>query len=141
MQHQPQYGRGATRYILCRLERSFEHKESVDLTAVTIEHILPQTLTPEWEEELRTGRDDVDAKAVHARLVDTFGNLTLTAYNSEMGNQPFAEKRARLATSHIELSRAVAACAEWRETEIVSRAADLLERSLGIWPGPEVLQA
>ena len=135
-QHQPQYGRGATRFILCRLERSFEHKEPVDLSAATIEHILPQTLTPEWEEELRGGHDNVDAKTIQAQLIDTFGNLTLTAYNSELGNQPFAEKRERLATSHIELSRDVAACIHWREQEVNDRAADLLARASKIWSGP-----
>jgi hypothetical protein len=142
MQHQPQYGRGATRYILCQLERSFKHKEPVDLglKAVTIEHVLPQTLTPEWEEELRDDNADADAKAIHARLIDTFGNLTLTAYNSEMGNEPFADKRERLAKSHIELSRAIAGFDHWREHEIYQRAADLLGRALKIWPGPIPIQ-
>ena len=50
--NQPQYGRGATRFILCHLEKSFHHKEPVDLSSATIEHILPQTLNQEWKDEL-----------------------------------------------------------------------------------------
>ena len=135
-QNQAQYAKGLTRFILDRLEGSFQHKEPIHLSIPTIEHIMPQTLTPAWEEELRDGDDKADPKAIHAQLVNTFGNLTLTGYNSEMGNQPFAEKRERLRQSHLELSRAVAACSHWRTQEIKMRAEDLFKRALKIWPGP-----
>ena len=130
----PQYGRGATRFILCRLEASFEHKEPVDLANATIEHVLPQTLTDAWVAELGP-----DARAVHARLIDTFGNLTLTGYNAELGNLPFADKKVRLAHTHIELSRSVSEQSNWREVEIASRAELLAEVSKSIWPGPKPL--
>ncbi len=138
-QKQPQYAKGLTRFILDRLEGSFEHKEPIDLSIPTIEHILPQTLTPAWEAELCDGDEKADAKAIHAQLVDTFGNLTLTGYNSELSNQPFADKRERLSQAHLELSRAVAACSHWREQEIRRRAGDLFKRALKIWPGPVAL--
>ena len=97
---QPQYGRGATRFILCRLEQSFEHKEPVDLTSTTIEHVLPQTLTEAWITELGG-----DAREAHARLVGTLGNLTLTGYNAELGNMSFVDKKDKLKNTHIELNR------------------------------------
>jgi hypothetical protein len=50
--NQPQYNRGSTRFILCQLEESFEHKEPVDLSTATIEHVLPQTLTPNGKQNL-----------------------------------------------------------------------------------------
>ena len=55
------------------------------MAQATIEHVLPQTVTAEWETELGP-----DFEKVHARLIDTFGNLTLTGYNSELGNIPFS---------------------------------------------------
>jgi hypothetical protein len=69
--NQSQYGRGTTRFILCRLEKSFNHKETVDLSTATIEHVLPQTLNQAWKDELGS-----EPEKVHATLVDTFGNLT-----------------------------------------------------------------
>lgn len=128
---QPQYGRGATRFVLCHLEESFEHKEPVDLAQTTIEHVLPQTMTPEWEVELGSNHSDV-----HTRLIDTFGNLTLTGYNPELGNISFAEKKTILQNTHIELNRWIIGQTNWREQEISERARDLLKRAKEIWTGP-----
>ena len=127
---QPQYGRSTTRFILCRLEKSFNNKEMVDLaqTAITIEHILPQTPSPEWEQELGT-----ESTEVYNALVHTFGNLTLTASNSELGNLPFAAKKDKLNSSHIDLNRWILEQANWRAAEIEERAKSLLIRALKIW--------
>ncbi len=56
----------------------------------TIEHILPQNedLSPEWRKAL--GEDWAE---VQQRYLHTLGNLTLTGYNSEYSDHPFATKR------------------------------------------------
>ena len=128
---QPQYGRGTTRFVLCRLEQSFDHKEPVDLSAATIEHILPQTITQSWRDEL-----GIDSEAIHAKLVDTFGNLTLTGYNTELGNLSFWDKKAKLANTHIELNRWILQQSNWRSLEITDRAEALLLKANELWPGP-----
>ncbi len=127
----PQYGRGATVFVLHELEKSFEHKEAVDLSATTVEHVLPQTLTKEWIAELGE-----DAEATHARLLNTIGNLTLTGYNSELQNAPFAEKKTRLQTTHIELNRWILAQPVWRADQIEARAQVLLPIATALWVGP-----
>ncbi len=124
----PQYGRSSTRFILCRLEKSFEHKECVDLSVATIEHILPQSLSPQWKQDLGE-----TAEKTHATLVHTFGNLTLTAYNSELGNLPFSEKKIKLKNTHIDLNQWVLQQDNWRKTEINGRAADLFLKAKQIW--------
>jgi Protein of unknown function (DUF1524) len=129
--NQAQYGRGATRFILWRLEESFEHKERVDLGATTIEHVLPQTLSAAWAEELNG-----DAEKTHAALVDTFGNLTLTGYNAELSNIPFSDKKSRLENTHIELNRWVLEQNNWGEKQIRERASNLVERAIAIWKAP-----
>jgi hypothetical protein len=129
--NQPQYGRGTTRFILCHLEQSFAHKEPVDLSSATIEHVLPQTLTPEWGAML-----GADPEKTHARLLDTFGNLTLTGYNPELGNIPFNEKLEKLANTHIELNRWILDQKAWREVEIAARAENLLNIATSLWTGP-----
>ncbi|BAY21209.1 hypothetical protein NIES2100_09590 [Calothrix sp. NIES-2100] len=129
--NQPQYGRATTRFILCRLEKSFNHKETVDLSTATIEHILPQTLTQEWRSELGS-----EAEKVHTTLVNTFGNLTLTSYNSELSNLPFSEKKAKLENTHIELNRWILQQTSWGASEIEERANNLLLIANKIWLSP-----
>ena len=128
-----QYGRGYTRYVLLRLEEAFGHKERVDLSNATIEHLMPQTMTTEWEHEV-----GLHADSVHARLKDTFGNLSLTGYNTELGNLPFREKKAMLSNTHIELNRFVIEQERWDEDAITRRAEAMFVTALSLWPGPVV---
>jgi len=133
---QPQYGRGTTRFILCRLEKSFNHKESVDLSTATIEHIMPQTLNQEWKNELGS-----DSEQIHTKLLNTFGNLTLTGYNSELGNLPFSLKKTQLENTHIELNRWILQRTNWRTAEIEERAEILLHIASKIWMPPSEITA
>lgn len=132
---QPQYGRGYTRFILLRLEEAFGHKETVNLSNATIEHFMPQTMTPEWEAEI--GPDHAE---VHNLLKDTFGNLSLTAYNTEMGNLPFNEKKTRLANTHIELNRSILAHDRWNREAIERRADELFATANRLWIGPVTVE-
>ncbi len=126
--NRPQYGRGSTRFILCRLEKSFGHRESVNLSTATIEHILPQSLSHQWQKDLGE-----TAQETHDTLVHTFGNLTLTAYNAELGNLPFPQKKAKLENTHIELNRWILQQENWRSAEIQNRAKELLPRAKKLW--------
>ena len=72
-QFKEQYGRKATKYVLASLEANFDHKEPADLTNATIEHLLPQQLTPDWKLMLGT-----DWENTFDRFLHTFGNLTLS---------------------------------------------------------------
>lgn len=128
---QPQYGRGSTRFILIRLEQSFGHKEPVELSSCTIEHILPQTLTSEWISHL-----GVNSKETHDSLLHTMGNLTLTGYNAELGNISFEKKREQLQTTHIELNRWIVNQEKWTSEEILARADVLLSIANSVWSGP-----
>ncbi len=128
---QPQYGRGATRFILEKIEQDFSHKEPVDLKQVTIEHVMPRTLTLDWHTDLGSNYGEI-----HGRYVDTFGNLTLTAYNSELSNFDFHHKREILGNTHVELNRWIAQQSTWTSLEIAERANILLELAKRIWIGP-----
>lgn len=103
---------------------------------LTVEHIMPQTLSPQWRHELGEEADD----EVHAAYVNTIGNLTLTGYNSQYSNNPFADKRDRengFRDSGLRLSRAVALCDRWGIREIEERRERLWSRFLKLWPMPE----
>jgi hypothetical protein len=114
--------------ILERLEESFEHKEPANLTDAQIEHVMPQTLTPEWENELGP-----QAREHWARLLHTLGNLTLTGYNADMSNHPYVDKKAAFVASHFELNRYFAGIEKWTADAIEARGRALTERALTIW--------
>ena len=96
------------RLILERIEQSFEHKEAAGLLKAQIEHVMPQTLTPEWTQEL--GEDAIEQ---WSELLHSLGNLTLTKYNAEMSNKPYADKRKEFAGSHYVLNRHFAHVDRW----------------------------
>ena len=80
-------------YLFERLENgdSNEYKDvygRLDSGEYTIEHIMPQKLTPAWTSELGQ-----DAENIHGEWLHTLANLTLTAYNSKYSNAPLARKK------------------------------------------------
>ncbi len=121
-----------TRFILESLERGFRHKERVDTDNLTIEHIMPQTLSEWWQNYLGEDWEDV-----HDELLNTIGNLTLTAYNSELSNDNFDTKQAIYAQSHLELNKYLAGLPCWNKEQILNRAEILAGRALEIWPSLE----
>ena len=60
-------------------------KEKLSTGNLTIEHIMPQTLSKSWRQYI----SDKD----HEEYVHTLGNLSITGYNSEMSNKSFEEKK------------------------------------------------
>ena len=97
---------------------------------------MPQTLSPQWRCDLGEGVDD----EVHAAYINTIGNLTLTGYNSQYSNNPFADKRDRengFRDSGLRLNRTVSLCDRWGIREIEERRERLWSRFLKLWPMPE----
>ena len=66
-----------------------DNKERVDMSDLTIEHILPETLSNQWKKNL--GEDKY--QEIYDKYVHTLGNLSITGYNSEYSNYPFDEKK------------------------------------------------
>lgn len=120
--------RRIARYMLISLEESFKHKETVDTSSATIEHVMPQTLTPAWESELGE-----DYAQIHEKWLDTIGNLTLTGYNSELGNAPFEDKKAQLQNTHFEMSKSLLEKSKWDAEEIEDRAKKLSQIAVKRW--------
>ena len=132
-------GRTAQRkLVLTWLEQTFGSKEPVDPQTCTIEHVLPQTLTPTWRDMLHADLEPGENRSeVYDTLLHTLGNLTLSGYNSSLGNRPFAEKREKLAHSGLFMNQTIAEQEAWSRSEILARADDLADRIIDIWPGPD----
>jgi alkylated DNA nucleotide flippase Atl1 len=123
--------------VLSWIEETYGSKEPVAPDRLTIEHVLPQTLTDEWRAallpELAAG-EDIDT--VHQSVVHTLGNLTLTGYNSELSNRSFESKRGRLRSSGLMMNQEIADCVSWNRAAIAARADELAGRIARTWPGP-----
>lgn len=97
---------------------------------LTLEHIMPQTLTNEWRTLLGE-----NAQEVHTRWLHTLGNLTLTPYNSEMSNNPFNDKLSYLRTSALTWdNQYFKNVPTWNAQEIQRRAEYLADIPVKVWP-------
>lgn len=124
-------------YWLRRFE-NFGRKERVMVQDYTVEHIMPQNanLSAAWQQSLGE-----DWARVQEQYLHTLGNLTLTGYNSEYSDRPFAEKRdmeGGFAQSPLKLNEGLGSCADWNEQEIIKRASRLAERAIRIWDAPRL---
>ena len=74
------------RYFFDLIENS--GKEPVDMSDLTIEHIMPETLSTQWKKDLGENYQEIYDKYVH-----TLGNLSITGYNPEYSNSTFMSKK------------------------------------------------
>ena len=83
-----------------------------------------------------------DCERVYEELINTLGNLTLTAYNSELSDAPFAEKKAHLKggyeKDYLVISKELHEVGARNERTIRERAERLASRALEVWPRPEL---
>ena len=78
------YGNNALcRFLLLDIENG-DSKEILQAENLTIEHIMPQTLSADWS-HIRPEE--------HEEYLHTLGNLSVTGYNSELSSKSFAEKQ------------------------------------------------
>ncbi|GAA7330303.1 DUF262 and DUF1524 domain-containing protein [Helicobacter pylori] len=125
-----------TKCFLERLENFGNTKESVNTKGLTTEHIMPQTLTKEWERDLGENFQEIHDKYLH-----TIGNLTLTGYNQEYSNKSFQEKRGMekgFKQSRLMLNESLKNLESFGEEEIKKRANDLADLALKIWTYPKL---
>lgn len=115
--------------ILESLELSLAGKEQVTTDALTIEHIMPQTPTAWWEENLGEAW-----RETHELKLHTLGNLTLTGYNAELSNGNFASKRTVFLQSPVHLSRSITRFEKWDGEAMQQRGEELAELALKTWP-------
>ncbi len=134
-------------FLFERLENSV-HGEYNDVATdmksqqATIEHIMPQTLSPEWKIMLGDNYEEIQEKYLH-----TFANLTLTGINSELSNKPFDVKRDGTRSednvnpgykdSKYRLTRNVTICTKWTEEELINRGREIVDILLRLYPFPQ----
>jgi predicted transport protein len=124
-------------YFLSKIE-NYKRKEPVSIGEFTIEHIMPQNenLNPEWQQML-----GVKWKEIQSTWLHTLGNLTLTAYNSELSDHSFQKKKiieGGFNHSPLNLNDYMRNVEEWNEVHIQQRAEQLAQIASTIWQYPNM---
>ncbi len=141
---------GVTRFILCALaEQGMTRETRVDLWRVenkqfvwTIEHIFPQgeNIPPSWVEMMAAG-DLKKAQEHQETHVHKLGNLTISGFNSALGNKSFEEKRDRKDRqgravgykNGLKLNEDLADASEWSIAQIDVRTAALVKDAMALF--------
>ncbi len=119
-------------FLLESLE-NYSSAYPVNVDELTVEHIMPQTLTKEWKSKLGDNWQELHKKYLH-----TLGNLSLTAKNTELSNNTFENKQQiDYQTSRLKLNFKLEGLTDWNEEKIIERAKDLIKNAIDIWPFPK----
>ena len=128
-------------YLFERLENfgTIETKDvytHLDNNVYTIEHIMPQHLSPAWTESL-----GANAAEIHSTWVHRLANLTLTGYNPNLSNKPFVEKRdaeeGGYKASGLKMNQRISGKESWGLPELEERNAELMTLAKKIWSYPQ----
>lgn len=124
-------------YILSKLE-NHNNKSPIIIENFTVEHIMPQNtnLNESWKNDLGKNYKDIQKQYIH-----TIGNLTLTAYNSEMSDKSFEDKlnmTGGFKESALRLNSYVVKQDKWNKDTIEERANKLCKLSEEIWEYPNL---
>ncbi len=146
---------GATRYILCKLAESAMTQETwTDLWkrtdkkvfVWTIEHIFPEgeNIPQCWVDMIADGDRQLANKYLED-FVHKIGNLTITGYNSTLGNKSFEEKRDRKSKdgqrfigykNGLEINREIAIKDVWTIEDIKARTKVLVKELMKVYDFP-----
>lgn len=134
------YNMRSRNFILSHLE-NYGNKAPIIIENYTIEHIMPQNsnLNFEWQQMLGP-----DWREIQKTYLHTIGNLTLTAYNSEMSDRPFMVKmdmEGGFKESALRLNSYIVKLTEWNEQRIKERAVLLADKAKQIWAYPDLTDA
>jgi hypothetical protein len=139
------------RFVLCALEESRMTLETrVDLWALkgkqyvwTIEHIFPQgeNIPDTWVQMIANG-DAALAEQHRQTYAHCLGNLTISGYNSALGNKSFAEKQSRLDSqgrkvgynNGLHLNQALVNETSWTVDKLKARTDLLVQEVLQKYP-------
>lgn len=105
-------------------------KEIVFCDNTQIEHIMPQTPTEQWKQDMGD-----EWKNTHEQYLHNIGNLTLTGYNTDLSNKDFLTKKGQLGLkSRFELNKYFSHVEKWNKEEIEKRANILSDNAIEVWP-------
>lgn len=114
------------RVLFLRIEENGKRYISVPIEKVTVEHLMPQTLSPWWNEHLGGKEKAVE---LYEKYVNAVGNLTILSQgdNSAGANRPWHEKTAELKKSQFRVTEETSLYDEWAEAQLEERNRKIAE--------------
>ena len=124
-------GTRATRAVLCAMMDREAWGEAPSCRKLTVEHIMPQTLSEAWRNDLGDR-----AEEIHGRHLHRLGNLTLCGgkWGSALSNHSFERKKQLYKKSSVLMTQRLADLPKWDEDAIRRRAEELARHALKLWP-------
>lgn len=122
------------RMLFDKLELT-DNPAPVDLSVLSIEHLMPQTPTPEWYVELGVDEE------TYQRNLHRLGNLTLATKpdNSKMQNKVWQYKNDILSsTSHLKMNEPLLKKEKWTIEDIDDRTQELILQIQKLYPYFEI---
>ena len=146
---------GAARYMLCKLAESAMTQETwtdlwgrtpKNVYVWTIEHIFPEgeNIPQSWVDMIADGDTELARKYLN-EYTHKIGNLTITGYNSTLGNKSFQEKRDRQSKdgkryigykNGLEINNDIAKLNEWTVADIKHRSECLIQQLMEMYKFP-----
>jgi uncharacterized protein with ParB-like and HNH nuclease domain len=114
--------------VLVKIEEFEKNNELVDLSKITIEHIMPQTLTDWWVNNF--GSKEA-AEIIYEKYLNCIGNLApiSKSYNSKNSNKSWLEKRENLKDVQFIITSETYKFEQWDETNIKIRNDNISDRA------------
>lgn len=121
--------------LLYKMEYKSTRNIQVDIDKITIEHILPQTMSDEWK--LYLGGDE-KSMIIHNTYLNCVGNLAMlsASYNSSNSNKMWSFKKNILKECQFMLTQEVSKYDEWTEINIKDRNENLSKKAIELISGP-----
>ena len=126
--------RATLRIIFDKLEHE-NNPAPVELSSLSVEHLMPQTPTRDWLDALQIDLD------TYQKNVHRLGNLTLAAKpdNSAMGNKIWENKNEILkSTSHLKMNEKILSVSQWNIDCINERTVELIQWICDAYPYPNI---
>lgn len=123
------------RALLYKLEYKEVKNIEVDIRKVTVEHLMPQTLSDEWKQYLG---GDVEATLIYNTYINNIGNLALLSkpLNSENSNAIWDIKKKNIKDSQFVLTNNIDMECKWDDKAIKNRGNQIIDLSLKHIVGP-----
>ena len=128
-----------SKFILWEVNSRLGNQAPPRFDDVSLEHIMPRTLSPEWLEYLGDNADEIQIE-----FGNSLSNLTLVGkdFNSEISNRIYAEKRDLYKKSTVMITRNLAEkYNEWTEKEINERVDELTSLMVQFFPWENATRA
>lgn len=127
--------------ILYKIECKERKNIPVTLSKITLEHLMPQTLSDWWIDYLG-GYEE--ATRISSDYLNCIGNLAIMSlnYNAKLSNSSWNKKKEKLSEIQFGITQEVSKYSEWRENEIQIRNENIAKRATEvIWAPLEREQA